>query len=364
VYFVCVLCVCFVCVFCVYVSVGLTGGIIILCINLGINFSVLSQQVSTICVVIVGVYLISEGEMTVGALIACTILTGRALAPISQAAGLLTRYHQAMNSLDSISQVMTLPVDRPTGKQYLNRSELQGGIQFKEVSMTYPGEQRPVLNKVSLKIKPKEHIALLGRVGSGKTSFAKLIMSLYDPNEGSILLDGTDLSQIDPAKLRHQIGYVSQDVVLFYGSIRENINIGTVRVDDALILEAARIVGIDTFINQHPMGFDMPVGERGCNLSGGQRQMIAIARALVYNPPVLILDEPSTAMDERTEAIFRHNLKEYAKDKTLLLITHKASMLQLTDRIIVFDQGAVVADGPKDAVVKALAEGKVKIARS
>ncbi len=326
-----------------------------------INFSVFAQQLSTVLVVIVGVYLISNGTLSMGGLIACTILTGRALAPMSQIAGLLVRYFQSKTALQSLDTVMNLPIERPVGKVTLHKPELSGKIELNNVSFSYPRQKLPALNDVTVKIKPKEHVAFIGRIGSGKTTLGKLLMGLYQPSAGSILFDDIDINQIDPADLRHNIGYVAQDVMLFYGSVKDNITLGAPFIDDEALLAAAQIAGVDKFVKRHPQGFDMPVGERGDKLSGGQRQAISVARALLLKPPVLVMDEPTNSMDEYSEARFREALQKLLPDRTLILTTHKSSMLSLVDRIIILDSGKKIADGSKEDVLTALKEKRIKI---
>lgn len=328
-----------------------------------VNFTAFLQQMASVSVVVFGVYKISEGDITMGALIASTILTGRALAPMGQVAGILTRYHQSKAALSSLNTLMNLPVERPSGREYLHRPDFNGSIEFKKVSFRYPDQPMDALSDISFSIKPGEKVAFIGRIGSGKSSIEKLVLGLYEPLEGAILLDGTDIRQIDPVDLRRNIGYAPQDVVLFFGSIRDNIALGKPFADDAAVLKAAETAGVTEFVNRHPSGFDMPVGERGEGLSGGQRQSVAVARALLLDPPVLVLDEPTNAMDNSTEERFKQNLAATLKDKTLLLVTHKASLLSLVDRIIVLDQAHIVADGPREQVLAALKKGHIKVSK-
>ena len=330
---------------------------------LGVNFSTFVQQMATIAVVVYGVYLIAAGTLTMGALIACTLLAGRALAPLSQVAGLLARYHQSVATLRTLNKIMDLPVERPAGKAFLHRPTLQGGIEFKDVSFSYPNQQVGALNGVSFKVAPGERVAIIGRIGSGKSTIEKLILGLYPPGSGAILMDGTDIRQMDPAVLRRNVGYVPQDIVLFYGSVKDNIVLGAPYADDGAVLRAAEIAGVTEFIARHPQGFDMQTGERGENLSGGQRQTIAIARALLLEPPILLLDEPSNAMDNSTEERFKQKLAALLEGRTLLLVTHRASLLTLVNRVIVVDGGRVVADGPKEQVLHALSEGKLQASK-
>lgn len=323
------------------------------------NTSAFVQQFINLSIVIIGVYLISERDLTLGGLIACTMLASRAMAPVGQVAGLLVQYHTADTALTSLNEMMARDVERPADTTFISRGRLKGAIEFRDVSFTYPGQSAPSLRKLSFSIKPGEKIAILGRIGSGKTTLEKLILGLYQPTEGAVLVDGIDLRQLDPAELRRQIGYVQQDVMLFYGSLRENITLGAPLADDAAIVRAAEIGGILSLVNQHPKGFDMLVGERGESLSGGQRQGVAIARAVINDPPIMLLDEPTSSMDFSSEDDIKRRLTEFSKEKTVILISHRTSLLELADRIIVMDGGRIVADGPKEQVVTALRQGRI-----
>jgi len=329
--------------------------------SLAVNFTSFLQQAASVIVVIVGVYKISEGELTTGALIACTILTGRALAPIAQVASLLTRYHQARTSLDSLNNMMSLPVERDADKKFLHRPVFQGAIEFKNITFSYPEQPIKALDNVSFKIAAGERVGFIGRIGSGKSTIEKLMLGLYEAQEGSILIDGTDIRQLDPSDLRRQIGYVPQDISLMFGSVKDNITLGSRYADDATILHAAEIAGVTNFVNRHPAGFDLPVGERGAALSGGQRQSVAVARALLLNPPIFIMDEPSNSMDNSTEEKFKQRFANQLNEQTLILVTHRSSLLSLVSRLIVLDGAKIVADGPKEKVLEALKQGRVKV---
>lgn len=324
-----------------------------------LNASAFVQQLVTVAIVIVGVYAISERELTVGGLVACTMLASRAMAPVGQVAGLLVQYHIAATALTSLNEMMQRDAERPADAAFISRGRLQGSIDFRDVSFTYPDQTEPSLRNLSFSIKPGEKVAILGRIGSGKTTLQKLILGLYQPTEGAVLVDEVDLRQLDPAELRRQVGYVQQDVLLFYGSLRENITLGAPLAEHADIVKAAEMGGILGLVNQHPQGFDMLVGERGESLSGGQRQGVAIARAVINDPPIMLLDEPTSAMDYSSEEDIKRRLKAFCEGKTVVLISHRTSMLDLADRIIVMDRGRIMADGPKDQVVNALRQGRI-----
>lgn len=323
------------------------------------NTSAFVQQLINLVIVVIGVYLIYDRQLSMGGLIACTMLAGRAMAPVSQVAGLLVQYHTAATALTSLNEMMKREVERPQETSFISRGRLSGAIDFREVSFSYPGQTAPSLRNISLRIKAGQKVAILGRIGSGKTTLEKLILGLYRPSEGAVLVDGIDLRQLDPAELRHQIGYVQQDIMLFYGTLRENITMGAPLASDAEVVKAAEVGGILGLVNQHPQGFDMLVGERGESLSGGQRQGVAIARAVINNPAILLLDEPTSSMDYSSEDDIKRRLSEFAQDKTVVLISHRTSLLDLVDRIIVMDGGKIVADGPKEQVITALKQGRI-----
>jgi ATP-binding cassette subfamily C protein LapB len=319
------------------------------------------QQLASVLLVIGGVYMIMEQTLSMGGLIACVILSGRAIAPLGQIAGLIAHYEQSLKALKTLDEIMALPDEHEAGRRYVHRPELKGGVEFKEVSFTYPATEYGALHGVSFRLQPGERVGLIGRIGSGKSTIQKLLLGLYRPADGAISIDGIDLNQIDPTDLRRSVGYVPQDVMLFAGTVRDNITIGLPHATDAQILTAARLAGVESFVNQHPLGFDMPVGERGGRLSGGQRQAVALARALLHEPSVLVLDEPSNSMDNASEEAMRRQLKGFIKNRTLLMVTHKMSLLDLVDRLIVVDAGRILADGPKDSVLEALKQGRLQV---
>jgi ATP-binding cassette subfamily C protein LapB len=316
-------------------------------------------QVVSVTVILVGVYLIAQRELTMGALIAATMLGSRALAPAGQIVGLLMQYQGARTALDSLNKIMERPVERPDGNTFIHRAQLRGEIEFRNVRFAYPNRPDAAIDGINFKIAAGERVAIIGRVGSGKSTVLRLVMGLYQPTEGAVLIDGIDLRQLDPADVRRNCAQVSQDVTLFYGTLRENIALGMPYADDSAIVAAAEVAGMAEFVNRHPRGFDMPVGERGELLSGGQRQAVGIARAVLHNAPVLLLDEPTSAMDFSTEAQITARMTAFAQNKTVVLVTHRTSMLAMVNRVIVIDGGKVVADGPRDRIMEALANGRV-----
>ncbi len=323
------------------------------------NTSAFVQQTINMAMIIAGVYLISERQLTMGGLIACTMLAGRAMAPVGQVAALLVQYHTASTALKSLNDMMKQEVERPDDANFISRGQLQGEIEFRDVSFHYPNSKANSLRGVSFKITPGEKVAVLGRIGSGKSTMQKLILGLYRPTGGAVLIDGVDVRQLDPAEMRRQIGYVQQDVMLFYGTLRENITLAAPFAEDADVIRATEIGGILPMVNAHPQGFDMVVGERGESLSGGQRQGVAIARAVIQDPPILLLDEPTSSMDASSEEDIKARLTAASPGKTIVLVSHRTSLLTMVDRIIVMDNGRIVADGPKDQVINALRQGRI-----
>ncbi len=314
-------------------------------------------QVNTITVLIIGVYLIADNELSMGGLIAAVILTSRAIAPLGQVAALLSNYEQTRTAYNSLNEIMNMPVERPENKNYVQHSRIEGKIEFKDVCFTYPNHEKEVLKKLSFIIYPGEQVAIIGRVGSGKTTIEKLLMGLYQPSSGSILIDNIDINQIDPTNLRKNITYVPQDITLLRGSLRDNIVYKMPHANDDEILAASYLGTVDQFVNSHPKGFDMEIDEQGASLSGGQKQSVAIARAFIHETPIIILDEPSNAMDSTTEALLIKRLQTKTKGKTTLTVTHKTSLLALAERIILLDDGKIIKDGNKAEVIKALNEG-------
>jgi len=319
--------------------------------------SIFLSQMNTVIVLIIGVYLISDQSLTMGGLVAAVILSSRAIAPMGQVAALLVNFEESKTALMNLDAIMQLPVERPKDKQFIHFPSLQGKITFKDVFFTYPEESNPSLNGISFTIDPGEHVGIIGRNGSGKTTIGKLILDLYQPDKGAVLIDDIDIHQIDPVDLRKQISYVPQETTLFQGTLRSNIIYKKPNASDESILKASKIALIDQFVNRHPMGYNMPIGEQGYGLSGGQKQSVSIARAFIEEAPIVLMDEPSNSLDNTAEQILMQNLKNATEGKTTILITHRSSMMSLVDRLILLDEGKIVMDGPKDKVLAALQKG-------
>lgn len=318
------------------------------------NVTNLFIQLNTVFVVVFGVYLIQEFELTMGGLIAVVILTSRTVAPMGQAAGLISNYSDARSSYDTLSSIISQEMERPEGKEFVERPTFSGKVEFKNVTFNYPDAEMPALDDVSFIIQPGEKVAFIGRIGSGKSTIAKLILRLYEPTSGTILIDDIDISQIDPADLRRSIGYVPQDVNLFRGTIKENIISSDLHPDIGDIIYASQISGVDDFVRTHPRGYEMHIGERGAGLSGGQRQSVGVARALMQNSSILLMDEPTNAMDQTTENGIMKRLNIEFRNETLLLVTQKLGLLNMVDRVIVMHHSKLLLDGPKDEVTKKL----------
>ncbi|WP_375738880.1 type I secretion system permease/ATPase [Pseudomonas boanensis] len=326
---------------------------------LATNGTLFMQQFAGLAMIVAGVYGIIAGNLSVGALVACYMLNSRVLAPLGQIAGLITRYQQTRATMKSTNALMNLPQERESSQRPLERAQIKGNLELRDVEFSYPGQSTPALSHLNIKLAAGEKVGIIGRSGSGKSTLARLILNFYTPDKGQLLLDGIDLRQLDVADLRQHIGYVSHDLPLLAGSLRDNLTLGARYVSDERMLEVAELTGVADLARQHPQGYDRPVGERGQLLSGGQRQTVLLARALLLNPPMLVLDEPTSAMDNSSEDAVRRRLQDWARTKTLILITHRTSMLALVDRLIVLDNGKIMADGPKDSVIDALRKGRI-----
>lgn len=328
------------------------------------NFTVAMQQLNTVFLVLFGTYLIHADNpadrITMGAVIASVILSGRALAPLGQIAGLATRFQQARNALKGVNAIVERPTERDPHRTYIALDHVQGGLSFNNLSFQYNKDSAPALNNFKLTVKPGEKVAIIGRIGSGKSTFLKIASGLLEPTAGSATLDDVDLRQLDPNFLRDKIAYFNQDARLFLGTLRENLDISRTdgySTDQELLLALQRF-NLVNLVRNHPRGLDMPLGENGQGLSGGQKQTVALARLTLHHPRVVLLDEPTASLDENTERQALRGLAEWTKDKTLIVVTHRPQVLSLVDRIVVVEQGRVVMDGPRDAVIRKLQEKK------
>lgn len=321
---------------------------------LGINFTALAANLSTVGIFLYGGHLFVEGHLSSGALIACVFLAGRAMAPFAQVAGILTKFNQSYTALRRLDTLMQMPVERRKNQAFIPKRDFKGRISFKNVTFRYPGQTSNTLNKISLEIEPHDRVGIIGSVGSGKTTIQRLITNLYQPSDGCIEIDGIDVRQVEPRDLRRNIGVAQQDAYIFLGTVRDNIILGHEAVPEEAVLRAAELSGISEFMRGSALGLDSPVGERGALLSGGQRQAISIARALLYDPPILILDEPTASIDPKSEKLLHRKLAAICENKTVLLITHRTTLLGLVDKLALLDKGQLVDYGLKDKVIKGL----------
>lgn len=313
------------------------------------------QQIVSVAVIIVGVYMFQEGEISMGAIIASVMLASRCVAPLGQFAIVLARSQQSFSSLRALDKIMQMPSERPAGKNFLAQPISNCTIQFQNVGFAYPGSSTPALNELTLTIRPGEKVGIIGKIGSGKTTIGRLMVKLYEPQKGAILVDGIDMGQYHPHQIRRAVGLLGQDAELFHGSIRSNIIMGKPGATDSELVTAARLAGVEEFVRRYPTGFDTMVGERGSALSGGQRQAVALARVLIADPQVIFLDEPSSAMDLASERVLIDQLRKALRpEQTVVVSTHRYSMLELVDRLVVIANGKVAADGPKEDVLEAL----------
>ena len=337
--------------------------------NFMINFTIGMQQLNTVGLVLLGTYLIHAENpaerITMGALIAAVILSGRALSPLSQIAGLATRFQQAKLALEGVNNIVQRPIERDPERKYITLDRVEGGIAFDNVSFQYQEETGAAVSDLKLNIRPGEKVGVLGRIGSGKSTMLKLASGLYDAAKGNITLDGVDMRQLDPNFLRSEVVLLSQQPRLFLGTLRENMDLA--RFDgystDQELLAALKRFGLDRIIRNHPRGLDMPLGEDGLGLSGGQKQIIALARMTLRHPKVVLLDEPTTGLDQATERMALNAVAQWSKDKTMVVVTHRPQVLQIVNRIIVMDNGKVVMDGPRDLVLQKLMQNEAQSAK-
>ena len=322
--------------------------------QLALNFAGIGQQLSQVGIIGFGVLAVSSGDMSMGALIACTILSGRTLAPLGQIGGLMGRLNSAKAAYHSVTKFMLEASREETAKEYFPRNNIIGSIEFSHVNFSYAEDTQIILSDLNLKINAGEKVAIIGKIGSGKTTLLKLILGLYQPNNGSTLIDGANIQQIRPEDIRRQFGVVMQNTYLFSGSIRENIAFGLDEISTDEIDEAATIAGVTDFTKKMNNGLDYQLSEGGKDLSGGQRQAIALARAIVRKPAIILLDEPTSAMDLTSERQIIRNLKSYFTKQTLVVVTHRMSLLQLVDRVIAVDDGKVTVDGSRESILNKL----------
>ena len=329
--------------------------------SLTMSFVSYVQQVETVALVVWGVYMIHAGSMSQGALIGVVMLARQVVSPMAQVVGLAVRFQQAKASLESLNLLMKQATDRVPGQRYLSRPKFDGALRTEGLAFVYPEQKLAALERLNLKVEPGERIAVVGRIGSGKSTLLRLLSGLYLPSQGSVYADGIDLRQIDPADIHHNVGLVTQDCKLFHGTLRENLTLGLPQVSAHRLLAVCRMTGLDTVMARHPQGMDMLLGESGAGLSGGQRQLVALSRSLLADPPILLMDEPTSAMDSQTEAAFIAQLKQLPGRRTLIIATHRTSLLELVDRVIVLDQGQILADGPKVKMLQVLTGGGLQV---
>lgn len=324
------------------------------------NFTQSGQQLSQVGIIVYGVFLIAEGDLTMGSLIACVILSGRTLAPLGMVSNLLGRFNQALTAYTNFGQLMQQPVKEMSRSHQVRKEQVDGSISMTNVSFTYPQQKEPTIKQVNLNVAAGEKVAIVGKIGSGKTSLLRLIAGLYDPTEGSVKIDQSDVSHMHPDDLRRHTGVVMQTPLLFSGTLKENLLIGNPEASDEELMLVSKIAGVDEIASNLPDGYETVLAERGQQLSGGQRQAICIARAFMGDPRIIIMDEPSSAMDTGSEQKLLLDLKERLREKTLILITHRGTLLSLVDRVVVFDSGRILADGPKEKVLQAISQHNQK----
>ena len=310
------------------------------------------MQLDTVLIVIYGVYLIRDQLMTMGALIGVVILSSRVIAPMGQVVALISNFEQTRIAFESLNSIMNRATEAPAGFEFIRRDSIDGALEFRDVTFTYPGSERPALENVSFTIKKGQRVALLGRTGSGKTTIQKILLGFYKPQKGSVRIDDLDASQLNPFFIRRNVMCVPQDFSLFSGTLRENVALKQPNIDDTTVIEAIKIGGLEQFMKASPRGLEMPIEERGANLSGGQRQGVAVARAFVCDSPVVLLDEPTSSMDATTEIMVIEMLKKRVAGRTLVLTTHKPMLLDLVERVIVLEGGRVAFDGDRAEFAK------------
>jgi len=320
--------------------------------QLAAQFTQFGQQVSQVVMFVYGVFLIADGSLTMGQLIACVILSGRVMAPLAQLTGLLGRMNSALSAYRALDEILKGVSEEEARTDQVERPSMEGSVEFRNVTFTYEGQPEPVLSDINFRIEPGERLAIVGRIGSGKTTLLRLMCGLNPPDRGAVLIDTADIRQIRPDDVRRNIGVVMQNPILFSGSIRDNIMMGNPGASDADLLEAAKQSGVEAFVAALPGGFDFPLSERGRELSVGMRQSVAIARALIGKPNILLMDEPTAPLDAQAEAAMVASLDTATKGLTTIFITHRGAMLQLADKVLAVENGRIAAFGPRDEVMK------------
>ena len=322
------------------------------------------SQATTVGIIVFGVFMIFNNTLDIAALIAVQILVGRTLAPVSQMVQLATRYQQAKNALEMLDGLVQRPRDRDQDQGYITPDRFEGHLMADNLEFTYPGSQSaPVVDKVSLALGPGERIALLGQVGSGKSTLLRLMAGLYKASSGSVRVDNLDVLQIEPTEFRNRIGYVGQDSQLFMGSLRDNLVLSDSWITDERIMQVLKSLGLHTMVAVHPRGLDMPLTEAGGGLSGGQRQLLSVARMMLRDPVYVFMDEPTANMDQDTEARVIRVLGEWLKGRTLLISTHRPQLLAWVNRIAIMKQGKIVTQGPRDEVLQKLSRSAAQSKR-
>ncbi len=319
------------------------------------NASYFAQQLMYVGVIAMGAVMVRSGELTAGSLMASAMLASRAMAPLSAFISIINRINHVRSSSIVLNTIMAMPVDRPLNSNFLTLEHHVGKLSFSEVEFCYSGSDNPAMRVANFQINAGERVAILGRTGSGKTTLLKLLSGLYSATKGSVMLDDVDIHQVDPARYRRAVGYMTQDVRLFAGTLKENLMLGVGDVNDDVLLEVAGVTGVDRLASSHPRGFELPIYEGGSGLSGGQRQAVGLARLMLASPLVYLLDEPTASMDQDTEKEFIERFsKKLTEKNTLVVVTHKPSVLALVNRIVVVDRGCIVMDGARDDILRRL----------
>jgi ATP-binding cassette subfamily C protein LapB len=309
-----------------------------------VNFAASVQQYAQVAAIFFGVYLIVDGQITQGALIGAVILGGRTMSPLSQLANTLARVNGALAAYRNLAKLIGKKFNSASDLSPISRPSLKGEIEFKGVSYSFEDSGQPTINNISFKIPAGQKVALVGKMGSGKSTLSRLIAGILEPTSGAILIDGVDVRQIDSADIRKNIGVMLQDSWLFSGTIRENIQMGFNEYDDEHVLDICKVAGVDDFVGSHPKGYDLEIKERGVGLSGGQRQTINLARSLLHDPNILLLDEPTSSMDQGTEQKVVASLNAFTTNKTMMIVTHRNPILAMVDRVFVLENGQIMTD--------------------